>query len=88
VTSKGEVHMAGGIIFNSINVNGQETNTGVFVGENAANNWESHNKNQAAIGFVFGTYLTFPYNHNLVSDNDVIDTPITEYEHEVSNTAQ
>jgi hypothetical protein len=80
--------MAGGIIFNSININGQETNTGVFVGENAANNWESHNKNQTSLGFIFGSYLTFPYNYNFISDNDFVDTPINDQDYEISNTAQ
>lgn len=71
---------AGGpvFIFNTIFVNGQETNSGVLVGQNNASNWASHNKNQSSIGFIFGAYNTFPYNFEILNDQDFIDTPIND----------
>lgn len=71
--------MPGNIIFNGIYVNAQATNAAVFVGENAAPGWDSHNKNQMSIGMnfnAFGGGGTFSGNLNLLSDNDYLDTLI------------
>lgn len=79
--------MSGAIIFNMINANGMETNAAVFVGENAANGWDSHNKNQLEIGMnftAFGAYNAFTNNINLLSDNDLIDTLISDSDFESS----
>jgi hypothetical protein len=68
-----------GIIFNMINANGMETNSAIFVGENSANGWDTHNKNQGANEFIFsafGAFNSFPGNLNLIIDNDIIDTVI------------
>jgi hypothetical protein len=84
--------MAGSIVFNTINVNGLETNAAIFVGENSASGWDSHNKNQNSIGFIFSgfaAYTLFPGNFNFVSDNDLIDTVINDgFEAKASPTSQ
>lgn len=73
--------MAGTIIFNSININAQETNAGVFIGEAVANGWDSHNKNQQSVGMIFTAFIATMINTGnlyLLNDNDVIDTPIVQ----------
>jgi hypothetical protein len=83
--------MSGVIIFNSLFVNGQETNTAVFVGETAASGWTSHNKNQNSVGQVFtgfGAAIFFPNNYFLISDNDVVDTAIADPDNYQNPTAQ
>lgn len=74
------------IIFNTIAANGMETNAAIFVGDNSAGGWDSHNKNQASIQFVFGAFNTFPANVNIVNDPDFIDTPITDQDIEGSTS--
>ncbi|MGG1369924.1 hypothetical protein ABE322_29710 [Priestia megaterium] len=68
--------MPNSIIFNTIAVNAQETNAGLFIGQNNANGWDSHNKNIFSIGLILGAFNTFPANYNFILDNDFIDTPI------------
>jgi hypothetical protein len=84
--------MPNAIIFNAINVNANERNGAVFVGETNAIGWESHNKNQMSVGMVFTAYAAgtfFPGNLNLLSDNDFIDTFIQDgFEVEGGPTAQ
>jgi hypothetical protein len=78
-----------GIVFNMINANGLETNAGIFVGENSANGWDSHNKNQESIGIIFsafGAFNSFPNNFNLIHDNDVVDTIINDQDIEGGTT--
>lgn len=73
--------MAEQIIFNMINVNALETNALIQIGENSATGWDSHNKNQMAVGFNFMAFnglLFMPNNLNFITDNDVIDTPIND----------
>jgi hypothetical protein len=70
--------MAESIVFNTIVANGMETNVGIFVGQNSANNWVSHNKSQGSILSVIGFYNTLPHNINILNDNDGIDTPISD----------
>jgi hypothetical protein len=71
--------MADGIFFNSININTQESNGLIQIGENSATGWDTHNKNQLINGFIFtafGAVNLIPNNYNLLLDNDVVDTPI------------
>lgn len=73
--------MPGAIVFNGIYINAQATNGAVFIGENVANGWDSHNKNQASIGMVFSGFFSIEHvagNWNALSDNDVIDTYIQD----------
>jgi hypothetical protein len=65
-------------VFNTIFVNGQETNAAILVGQNNAANWVTHNKNQVSIGFVFGAFNAFPNNIEIINDQDFIDTPIND----------
>jgi hypothetical protein len=69
------------VVFNTIMANGMETNAGIFVGQNTAPHWTTHNKTQGAASTVIGFYNTLPHNINILHDNDVIDTPIhdTDY---------
>ncbi|UFJ41541.1 hypothetical protein LOK74_03130 [Brevibacillus humidisoli] len=84
--------MAGVVIFNMINVNGMETNAAVFVGENSASGWDSHNKNQLAVGMnfsAFGAFNSVIGNLYFINDNDVFDTIIKDgLETKGSPTAQ
>ncbi|WKA48417.1 hypothetical protein QWV57_05490 [Geobacillus zalihae] len=80
--------MPSSIIFNTIAANGMETNAAIMVGENVANGWDSNNKNQTSIGFVFGTANAFPYNFNVMYDNDYIDTPIFDNDLEPTLSSQ
>jgi hypothetical protein len=83
--------MAGTIIFNSINVNAQETNAGIFIGEISAAGWDSHNKNQMSVGMLFSAYVggvSLPGNLFLLSDNDYLDTLITDPDREGGPTTQ
>lgn len=83
--------MAGTIIFNSIFVNSQRNNTGIFIGETAALGWDSHNKNQSSSGNVsnaFGGFSNQPGNLYLLSDNDVFDTFIADPDFEGGPTTQ
>jgi hypothetical protein len=83
--------MAGTIIFNGIYINAQETNAGVFVGQSTASGWDSHNKNQMSVGMIFNGYGSsslFPGNLFLLSDNDFIDTAITDTDVEGGPTSQ
>lgn len=80
--------MAGTIIFNSINVNGLQTNSAVFVGETSAPSWSSHNKKQASTMTTlaaFGGNNLYPGNLYLLSDNDIVDTVIND--NDIQNTA-
>lgn len=71
--------MAGTVfVFNTIAVNGQETNGAIFVGQNNASNWQTHNKNQLVTGFIFGAFNTLPSNISFYFDNDIIDTMIID----------
>jgi hypothetical protein len=76
---------AGGpiFVFNSILVNGQETNAAILVGQNNASNWVTHNKNQYSIGNVFGAFNAFPGCIDILNDQDVFDTPI--FDNDVKN---
>lgn len=79
------------IIFNSINVNAQKTNTGVFVGNSAASGWDSHNKNLLSAGMIFNAFGGFNHlagNLFLLSDNDFLDTFIVDGDLEGGSSAE
>jgi hypothetical protein len=61
--------------FNQIQVNGMETNAGIFVGTNTQSRWSSHNKTNQSIS-VSGDQNVTSRNINVIYDNDGIDTPI------------
>lgn len=73
--------MPGTIIFNGIYVTNQGPNGAVFIGENAAPGWDSHNKNQTSSGqnnIGFGGIYNHTGNLFLLSDNDFLDTLILD----------
>ena len=54
-----------------IRVDSMNKNGGVFIGENRALHWRSHNKNQTAIGDSSDSDVS--RNVAIVSDNDAVD---------------
>jgi len=76
--TKGVYKMPDLIIFNCIAVNSQKTSTGIFIGDNAASSWEANNKSLSSINTVVGAGNLFTANMTLLTDNDVIDTPISD----------
>lgn len=78
VITKGVYFMPDLIIFNCIAVNGMQTNAGIMVGDNVASGWDSSNKNQMSTGLVFGAGNLFPGNVGIITDNDLVDTPIVD----------
>jgi hypothetical protein len=68
------------VVFREIMVKKIETNSGVFVGTNIANGWDSHSKNQMSINASENN--KFPNNVNIIADNDVIDTLIRDRDSE------
>jgi hypothetical protein len=69
--------MAFPIIFNMINVNGQNGNGVVAVGENQQNGWAAHSKQNMGVSMLFGVNYTLN-NLTYIMDNDYIDAPITD----------
>lgn len=67
--------MAISILFNQINVAGQETNASVAVGEVLQNGWSAHGKQTSGQGTIIGVNNTVSFFNNTI-DNDVIDSPI------------
>jgi len=59
------------IKFGHIRVDSMNKNSGVFIGENRALHWRSHNKNQSAIGDPSDSEVSRVV--AIVSDNDAID---------------
>jgi hypothetical protein len=66
------------IIFNCIAVNSLNTGTGIFIGDNAASSWDANNKSTNSISTVTGAGNVITANLSLISDNDVVDTPIID----------
>lgn len=66
------------IIFNCIAVNSINTGAGVFIGDNAASSWDANNKSSSSLYLVAGAGNLFTANMTLITDNDVIDTPIVD----------
>ena len=64
------------VSFNSILVNSINSNSGIFVGTNAQDNWNSNSNNKSGFGDVLGTRNVISHGVNIFMDNDFIDTPI------------
>ncbi len=64
------------VSFNSILVNSIDTNSGIFVGSNLQNNWNSNSNNKCGFGAILGNGNIVSRGVNIFMDNDVIDTPI------------
>ncbi len=77
-----------GITFNSIRINGMETNAAVFIGKNSASGWDSNNKNQQAIGIIIGALNFFAGNFISIYDGDLYDTPIVDSDYGPSTAIQ
>lgn len=67
--------MAIPIFFNSINVNGQYTNSTVSIGENSQSGWSAPSKNNFAVGPQFGQNIV-PTPFNFINDSDLSDAPM------------
>jgi hypothetical protein len=83
--------MAEGIIFNSININAQETNSIVSVGQTTLTGFEVQSKNNFSIGLTFNAFgglLSFPYNINVINDQDVSDFPVNDQDIQTSSQDQ
>jgi len=65
------------IIFNSINVNTQDTDAAISIGENQQTDWDAHAKNNFGNGMFFGWNITLN-SLNYIFDPDVSDTPIID----------
>lgn len=76
------------IIFNCIAVNSQKTNAGIMIGDNAATGWDANSKNSASFNTVAGAGNLITANMTLITDNDVIDTPIMDNDIEAGPVAQ
>lgn len=66
------------IIFNCIAVNSLKTSAGVFIGDNSASNWDANNKCTSSISNVTGAANVVTANFTLITDNDIVDTPIVD----------
>ncbi|WP_042454386.1 hypothetical protein [Neobacillus dielmonensis] len=56
----------------AININSQNTNAAVSVGENQLSGWSSHRKTNNGFGIQVGLF-TNNLNYTLIMDSDVID---------------
>lgn len=63
------------VVFNSINVNVIDSQSGIFIGENRQSNWNSSSKTNAGFGTAQGEGNIFLGLENVVIDPDTIDTP-------------
>lgn len=61
----------------AINVNSQNTNSAVAIGENQQAAWTSHNKSNFGNGVFVGNTLA-PNNIIIILDNDIIDMPVND----------
>ncbi|MEB3101073.1 hypothetical protein [Ferviditalea candida] len=61
----------------AVNINAQNTNTTLSVGENAMAAWMSHNKQNYGNGQYMGNQVT-PNNLIVIADNDVVDMPVND----------
>lgn len=69
--------MAIPIFFNAINVNSVSTNSQIAIGENSQPEWDSYSKTNQGSGS--SSELSWEIGiSNIIFDNDVIDTPITD----------
>ncbi|SFJ15328.1 hypothetical protein [Thermoflavimicrobium dichotomicum] len=67
------------IIFNQINVNSVEFNSAVTTGQNNQSDWSTTGKSLFGQGINVGVVFTAS-NLNIINDQDVIDTKISQPE--------
>ncbi|MDC3413713.1 hypothetical protein NC797_13780 [Aquibacillus sp. 3ASR75-11] len=79
--------MAVPIVFGSINVNAQDTNATVSIGQNTQSGWNAHSKNNFGYGMLFGWNVA-TNSLNYVFDPDVTDTAINDNENNPTNQGQ
>lgn len=65
------------ISFGSLNVNAQDTNSTVSIGEASQAGWSAHSKNNFGNGMLFG-WNNSANMFNYILDNDIIDSPIID----------
>lgn len=70
--------------FGNVSVNSMANASGVFIGTNTQYGWSSHEKENEALGLVFGDLNIMYGNINLLNDCDFIDAPITDNDLTVS----
>ncbi len=75
-------------VLGSVNVNVNNTNAGVFIGQNSQTNWDSHQKRMPAIGVVNGIYNISAGNLASQIDNDLADMVWNELENVPSPNSQ
>jgi ABC-type branched-subunit amino acid transport system ATPase component len=83
----GEIKVAISIIFNAINVNGQETNGTVSIGEVSQSAWSAHSKQNMGIAMTFGLTWTIR-DVSVIFDRDVIDMPVNNTEVPITSQVQ
>lgn len=79
--------MPSSILFNSININNQQRNASVGIGENAQSSWDAHSKNNLGNGLFIGNSITINV-WNFINDNDFIDAPINDQDFKPATTNQ
>ncbi|MFN7249947.1 MAG: hypothetical protein ACK4M9_04060 [Anaerobacillus sp.] len=80
--------MAINFVLGAVNVNVNNTNAGVFIGQNSQTNWDSHQKRMPAIGVVNGIYNISAGNIASQIDNDLADMCWNELENVPSPNSQ
>jgi hypothetical protein len=63
------------IVFDKIDVETIESNSGIFIGKNFATNWDANSKTQNVIGTIQGSNQ-FEKSAAILYDNDIVDTVI------------
>ncbi|MEB3101075.1 hypothetical protein [Ferviditalea candida] len=66
------------VIFNKLDVTNIDNNSGIFIGNNYANGWNTFMKTNNGFGHS-GDHSIISYNRSAVIDNDMIDAPMTNY---------
>lgn len=64
------------VIFNSINVNAIDSQSGIWTGENKQWNWCSSSKTNSGFGTAQGENNLFLELVNILADQDTIDNPV------------
>ncbi|RXI96405.1 hypothetical protein DS745_22075 [Anaerobacillus alkaliphilus] len=80
--------MAINFVLGAVNVNVNNTNAGVFIGQNSQSNWDSHQKRMPAIGVVNGISNISAGNIASQIDNDLADMVWNELENVPSPNSQ
>lgn len=68
--------MAVWVNLGSIKVGGITNDSGIFIGENMQNGWDSHSKGNSGIGEISGDHNWLTVYMALLNDPDIIDSPI------------